>query len=220
MSIQFNQVKKSFSISGQSHLVLNVPSFQVEGGEQIAIIGRSGSGKSTLLNLISGILVPDSGEINIKNTNITTLSEPNRDSFRAKTIGFVFQTFNLLQGLTAEENIALAMSFSGHHKQLYQKAEDLLKRVGLAEKKHHKPSELSVGEQQRVALARAICNNPHIILADEPTANLDEKNSEIVMDLLLELSQAEKRILLVVTHEKEIAQKLPKQLLLSSLNQV
>jgi putative ABC transport system ATP-binding protein len=220
MSISLTHVKKSYVIDNQSHTVINIPEFKVENGGKMAIVGRSGSGKSTLLNLISGILLPDDGQITIKDTDLNRLSEPERDLFRAQTIGFVFQTFNLLQGLTAEENVALAMSFAGKQGQALHQAKTLLKKVGLGNKSHHKPRQLSVGEQQRVALARAISNNPHIILADEPTANLDEQSAEIVMDLLMELSQAEDRILLVVTHEKEIAQKLPEQLLLSTLNQV
>ncbi len=220
MSISLTHVKKSYVIDNQAHRVINIPEFKVENGGKMAIVGRSGSGKSTLLNLISGILLPDDGQITIKDTDLNRLSEPERDLFRARTIGFVFQTFNLLQGLTAEENVALAMSFAGKHGQALHQAKTLLDKVGLGNKSHHKPRQLSVGEQQRVALARAISNNPHIILADEPTANLDEQSAEIVMDLLMELSQAEDRILLVVSHEKEIAQKLPEQLLLSTLNQV
>ncbi len=220
MSIAFEGVVKTFSISGQSQRVINIPEFRADSGQKIALIGRSGSGKSTLLNLISGILLPDEGHITINDTVITKLSEPQRDVFRAKTIGFVFQTFNLLQGLTASENIALAMSFSGHQKHAFANAEELLKKVGLSQKKDNKPAELSVGEQQRVALARAVSNNPQIILADEPTANLDDKSSEMVMDLLLDLCETENRLLLLVTHEKEIAQKLPMQLELSTLNHI
>lgn len=216
MPITLANVTKRYA--SQSPLTLNIPSFAVNDGEHLALIGRSGSGKSTLLNLIAGILTPTSGVIDVNGTDIAKLSEAKRDLFRAENIGYVFQTFNLIQSLTAFENVLLAMSFASKVEQPKARAKDLLQLVGLGEKAHLKPRELSVGEQQRVAIARAIANEPRIILADEPTANLDEQNADAVLNLLLELASKENRILLLVTHERDVAARLPRTLELKSIN--
>ncbi len=216
MPITLTNVTQRYGSSGA--LVLNIPSFTLNDGERVALIGRSGSGKSTLLNLIAGILTPTSGTIDINGTDIAQLSEAKRDLFRAENIGFVFQTFNLIQSLSALENILLAMSFAQKVEKPAARAQELLQLVGLATKAHCKPRELSVGEQQRVAIARAIANEPRIILADEPTANLDEQNANAVLDLLLELASKENRILLLVTHERDVAARLPCTIELKSIN--
>jgi putative ABC transport system ATP-binding protein len=216
MPITLTNVTQRYGSSGA--LVLNIPSFTLNDGERVALIGRSGSGKSTLLNLIAGILTPTSGIIDINGTDIAQLSEAKRDLFRAENIGYVFQTFNLIQSLSALENILLAMSFAQKVERPEARAQELLQLVGLATKAHCKPRELSVGEQQRVAIARAIANEPRIILADEPTANLDEQNANAVLDLLLELASKENRILLLVTHERDIAARLPCTIELKSIN--
>jgi putative ABC transport system ATP-binding protein len=216
MPITLTNVTQRYGSSGA--LVLNIPSFTLNDGERMALIGRSGSGKSTLLNLIAGILTPTSGIIDINGTDIAQLSEAKRDLFRAENIGYVFQTFNLIQSLSALENILLAMSFAQKVERPEARAQELLQLVGLATKAHCKPRELSVGEQQRVAIARAIANEPRIILADEPTANLDEQNANAVLDLLLELASKENRILLLVTHERDVAARLPCTIELKSIN--
>jgi putative ABC transport system ATP-binding protein len=218
MPITLTNVSKKYGSQGA--LILNIPSFTLNDGDHLALVGRSGSGKSTLLNLIAGVLTPTSGTIDINGTDVATLSESKRDLFRAENIGYVFQTFNLIQSLSALENILLAMSFAQKVEHSKARAQELLQLVGLAAKAHCKPRELSVGEQQRVAIARAIANEPRIILADEPTANLDEQNADAVLNLLLELSSKENRILLLVTHERDVAARLPCTLELKSINHV
>src|SRR5687768_8642974 len=153
-------------------------------GAIVALRGESGSGKTTFLNLVAGILQPDSGSVRIDGREMAALAEAARDRLRAETIGYVFQTFNLLQGYTALENVELGMAFgrgidAGH-------ARSLLERVGLAERLHYRPRQLSVGQQQRVALARALANRPRLVLADEPTGNLDPVRAKEAVDLLLE----------------------------------
>lgn len=199
---------------------LRIPHFVINDGEHLALIGRSGSGKSTLLNLLAGILTPTAGTIDINGTDITKLSEAKRDLFRAENIGYVFQTFNLIQSLSALENVLLAMSFASKVEQPKERATALLQQVGLDGKLHKKPRELSVGEQQRVAIARAVANEPRILLADEPTANLDEQSADAVLNLLLDLSSRENRILILVTHEREVAARLPRTLELKSINRI
>jgi|YNPMSStandDraft_2_1061718.scaffolds.fasta_scaffold08415_3 putative ABC transport system ATP-binding protein len=198
--------------------ILNIPKFEVQDGERIALVGKSGSGKSTLLNAIAGIIAVSQGSLNVNGVELSSLSETERDAFRAETIGYVFQTFNLLQGLTAFENVLLAMSFTKKISDAKLRAKHLLERVGLGNKLSHKPRELSVGEQQRVAIARAIANNPKVILADEPTANLDEQNTELVLNLLKEVASEDNRILILVTHERDVAASLPRSVDLKSLN--
>lgn len=200
--IELKNVKKGFkSHSGEFHQVLDINSLKFDCGQQWGLYGQSGSGKSTFLNLISGMALPDQGRILIGGTDITSLKEGQRDRFRAKNIGYVFQTFNLIQGFTALENVKLGMSFSGS-KASYDYARELLCRVGLEERLHYLPHQLSSGQQQRVAIARAIANNPDVLLADEPTGNLDPKTTMDTMELLLEVSQG--KILLLVTHDDKV----------------
>jgi ABC-type lipoprotein export system ATPase subunit len=218
MTISISHFIKTFSKTSQP--TLNIESFQVSEGESVALIGKSGSGKSTLLYAIAGIILPTSGSIKVAGVELTALTESQRDRFRAEHIGYVFQTFNLLQGLTALENILLAMGFANKIKESKMRAISLLKRVGLESKMGHKPHELSVGEQQRVAIARALANEPKILLADEPTANLDEQNTSIVLQLLHEVSAENKRTLILVTHERDVASLLPRSVDLKSINQI
>jgi len=219
MSISISSLTKRYTKNQAENPTLSISNLTIQNGQAVAIVGKSGSGKSTFLNLIAGIVTPESGKIVVNGTDITTLSEAKRDLFRAENIGYVFQTFNLIQGLSALENVLLAMSFCGKIKQPEARAKQLLERVGLGKKLHKKPSQLSVGEQQRISLARAIANEPHIILADEPTANLDDKNTEVVINLLEEFSRENDRILILVTHEKDVAERFPKQIELESINQ-
>lgn len=201
--LKIQNLRKSYTNSENEKFdIINISSFELDGNEQLAMIGESGSGKSTFLNLISGIVNSDSGEIFINNTDITKLSGSGMDMFRAKNIGYVFQTFNLLQGFTAFENVMLGMMFCG--KADKNRSLSVLDKVGLSKRINNKPSELSVGEQQRVAVARAIVNSPGMILADEPTANLDKKNSGIVIELIKELCSESRTSLILVSHETDV----------------
>ncbi len=199
--------------------ILNIPRFQMLPAEQVVLMGRSGSGKSTLLHIIAGIARPDAGKVIVDGTDITRLSEAGRDLFRARKIGYVFQTFNLLQGFSALENVLLGMSFGGGRPDR-DRAAELLRRVGLAERMHHLPSALSVGEQQRVAVARALANRPRLLLADEPTASVDTHHQQQIIDLLRTTCQEEKVALLLVTHSPEVAEQFERIEDLEEINQL
>lgn len=185
--------------------------FSAAEGAQLALWGPSGCGKSTMLNLLSGLLRPHQGVIRVNGQEIQGLSESGLDEFRGRLFGFVFQTFNLLAPFSALKNVMLGMRFAdvvpGH--EWKSRAEEMLKRVGLGHRLHSKPATMSVGERQRVAIARALVNRPKIIVADEPTGSLDPKTAEGVMALLLELCSEEKVTLLLVTHDRGIADRLP-----------
>ena len=204
MSLKLTNVRKAFREPGGGTLpVLNIDQFQLAQGEQVALVGQSGGGKTTLLNVISGITAADSGSVLIDGTEITRLSEPARDRFRAERIGIVFQTFNLLPAFTALENVLLGMSFSGKADRAFAKS--LLEQVGLSHRLNHRPPQMSVGEQQRVAVARALGNKPRLMLADEPTANVDPANQDKVLSLLRKGCQDLNISLLLVTHSTEAA---------------
>ncbi|HMS65697.1 MAG TPA: ABC transporter ATP-binding protein [Ignavibacteria bacterium] len=204
--LNIKNLKKTFTNSAKEVFeVINIPEFSLDGNEILAITGDSGSGKTTFLNLISGIVDSDSGEIIIDQTDITKLPGSKKDLFRAKNTGYIFQTFNLLQGFTALENVMLGMMFSG--KADKKISETALSKVGLSDKFNSKPSELSVGEQQRVAIARSIVNSPKILLADEPTANLDPVNSDSVIKIIRSLCEENKISLILVSHELDIVSK-------------
>lgn len=199
------RVRKSFVEPDGSRLpILDIPEFQMAAGEQLAMIGRSGCGKTTLLHIIAGISRPDEGEVLVAGQDITRLSEAARDRFRAANIGYVFQTFNLLPGFSALENVMLGMSFVGGRTDA-ARAEQLLERVGLKHRLTHKPTMLSVGEQQRVAVARSLANRPKLLLADEPTANVDAGNQQQIIELIRATCRDENVSLLVVTHAQEVA---------------
>jgi putative ABC transport system ATP-binding protein len=175
-------------------------------GEFVALVGPSGSGKSTVLNLIGGLDRPTSGEVWIDGIELSATDERALTRHRREHVGFVFQTFNLLPRLTAEENVALPLMFSGvPHKERLERARALLERVGLGPRLTHRPSQLSGGEQQRVAIARALVGEPALLLADEPTGNLDTTTGGEIMALLQELNQESDLTLLVVTHDPEVA---------------
>ncbi len=192
-------LKRFPSPEGGPALVVDVPQFSVSEGRQIALRGASGSGKTTFLNLIAGILRPDSGRIAISGTDISALSESARDAVRARTMGYVFQTFNLLQGYTALENVLLGMMFGPGLDAAF--ARQLLDRVGLRDRLRYRPSQLSVGQQQRVALARALANRPRLVLADEPTGSLDPHHAREALGLLRELCTESGAALLLVSHD-------------------
>src|SRR5438046_3065133 len=200
MSLVLKDVRKSYrEPDGQPLPILDIPEFTLQSAEQAALLGESGGGKTTLLNVIAGITMPDAGSVTIDGIDITRLHEVGRDRFRAQKIGFVFQTFNLLPAFTALENVLLGMSFSGRGAE-HHRAVDLLARVGLGHRLHHRPSQLSVGEQQRVAVARALINRPSLLLADEPTASVDVANQDTILELIRDACQEHQVSLLLVTH--------------------
>jgi ABC-type lipoprotein export system ATPase subunit len=197
-------LKKSFvSPEGQRVEIVNVASFAIAAGEQFALRGESGSGKTTFLNLIAGILAADAGRVAIDGAEMTALSEPQRDRLRADKLGYIFQTFNLLQGFTVIENVVLGMSF-GPRGADREHAREVLKRVGLGHRLDHFPRQLSTGQQQRVAVARALANRPKLVLADEPTGNLDRKHAREALALIREVCREQKSALLLVSHDEEV----------------
>ncbi len=187
--------------------------FHAAPGVHMALWGPSGCGKTTMLNLISGLLRPDEGTIRVDGQEIQDFTEGRLDRFRGERFGFVFQTFNLLAPFTALQNVMLGMRFSDTvpASEWKGRARELLERVGLGHRLHSKPAALSVGEQQRVAIARALANRQKLVVADEPTGSLDPKTAKTVMDLLLEMCQEEKVTALLVTHDRDIAERLPEQ---------
>lgn len=213
-------LKKSYrEPNGERLPILDVPRLDLSAGEQVVIRGRSGGGKTTLLNVIAGLATADEGQIFVNGTDVTRLSEAARDQFRARHIGFVFQTFNLLAGFSALENVLLGMTFTGQ-KNDPARATELLERVGLTHRLTHKPAALSVGEQQRVAVARALVNRPVLLLADEPTANIDPAHQQAVIDLLREVCRTENVAMLLVTHSSEVANQFERVVHLEELNRV
>jgi putative ABC transport system ATP-binding protein len=216
--LQLRDLRKSYR-EADGHLleVISLRQFELAAGEQIVLVGQSGSGKSTLLNLIAGILLPDQGEIVVNGTNPTSLSEAARDRFRAANIGYVFQSFNLLQGFTALENVLLGQMFGGGGNGGSDRAIQLLTSVGLEHRLHHKPRALSVGEQQRVAIARALVNAPPLVLADEPTGSLDSKNGAAVLELLRQVCAGGQHTLLLVTHDPQVMNSFEKVVRLEDL---
>ncbi|MFO0906581.1 MAG: ABC transporter ATP-binding protein [Pirellulales bacterium] len=203
--LRIEGVKKSF-IEPNGHVlpVLDIPQFELKRGEQMVLLGRSGCGKTTLLHCIAGISTVDQGAISLDGVNLVKLSEAARDRFRAARLGYVFQTFNLLPAFTALENVLLGMTFAKRRRDV-TRAKQLLERVGLSHRSTHTPGTLSVGEQQRVAVARALANRPALLLADEPTANIDPSNQQKIVDLIRETCREENIALLMVTHSMEVA---------------
>jgi len=183
--------------------IVRVPSFALAAGEQVALRGESGSGKTTFLNLIAGILAADAGRVVIDGVDLTALSEPQRDRLRAGKIGYIFQTFNLLQGFTVLENVVLGMSFGPRGADRAQ-ARAMLERVGLGHRLDHFPRQLSTGQQQRVAVARALANRPKLVLADEPTGNLDRRHGREALALIREVCREQEAALLLVSHDEEV----------------
>lgn len=199
-------LSKSFVEADQTRIVLDSVDLEIQNGQFVALLGHSGSGKSTLLNLISGIERPSSGRVSISDVPITELSERERTLFRRDYIGFVFQFFNLIPTLTVLENVTLPRELAGDDDELTQAAAmRLLQLVGLEDRRDTFPDKLSGGEQQRVAIARALVHDPMLVLADEPTGNLDEHTGEQVLDLLLSLTRRRGKTLIMATHNPEIA---------------
>jgi putative ABC transport system ATP-binding protein len=203
-AIVARQVSKRIDTATHTVEILKGIDFQVDRGQFVAIMGASGSGKSTLLGLLAGLDAPTSGQILLDGADITGLEEDELAVLRGRTVGFVFQSYQLIPTLTAEENVLLPLDLAGE-RDAGDRARELLDRVGLLDRRDHYPVQLSGGEQQRVALARAFVMRPPILMADEPTGNLDSKNGRLVLDLLLQLNQREKTTLLLVTHDRELA---------------
>ncbi len=218
MSLSIQNLKKSYGEPGGSRLsILDIEAFEMQDGEQVVLIGSSGGGKTTLLNVIAGITTADSGTVTIDGAEVTSLPEPARDRFRAQRIGYVFQTFNLLPAFTALENVLLGMSFSGRSSDR-GRAIDLLERVGLGHRLQHRPTKLSIGEQQRVAVARALANSPSLLLADEPTANVDTANQDNVLKLIRDACSENNVSLLMVTHSLDVSSQFDRVEKLSEFN--
>ena len=207
--LEVTDLTKKFSSGDTEVVAVKNVSFKVEDGEFASIIGKSGSGKSTLLSLLGALDRPSSGSIKVGDTDITRLGGRGQTEYRAKSIGFVFQSYNLIPNLTALENVMLALEFARvPGRQRRARAAKLLTQVGLDDaKQNRKPGRLSGGEQQRVAIARALANQPSLILADEPTGNLDSQTGQMIFDLLHKLSRSENTTIVAVTHDLGIAGK-------------
>lgn len=202
--IETTSLGKTVSSSeGELQILVGI-SLSINSGESLAIVGASGSGKSTLLSLLAGLDTPSTGIVRLNGQDLTAMDEDGRAAIRNQYVGFVFQSFQLLSGLTALENVMLPLELAGDA-QATAKAKTLLERVGLAHRLTHTPKQLSGGEQQRVALARAFVTKPAILFADEPTGNLDSKTGEHIIELLFELNQEQKTTLVLVTHDKNLA---------------
>lgn len=216
--LDVTNLQKSFvSPDGDRTLIVDVPRFQLAEGEQVAVRGASGSGKTTFLNLIAGILQADQGTIKVAGQEMTALSEGGRDRARATTIGYVFQNFNLLQGYTALENVMLGMLFGAGVDR--SRARHLLERVGLSHRINYRPSQLSIGQQQRVAVARALANRPKLVLADEPTGNLDQRHAGEALELIREACRENGAALLLVSHDPAVLALFERSEDLGDLNQ-
>jgi putative ABC transport system ATP-binding protein len=205
MFIRIEDLHKEYTLGQQRVRALNGVGLNIAAGEFLAIMGASGSGKSTLLNAIGGLDHPSDGHIWVGNDDLTTLNEPALCAYRRRHVGFVFQKFNLLNAQTALENVEFPLVFAGvPEKERRKRSKTALESVGLGDRLQHRPSELSGGQQQRVAIARAIVHNPDILLADEPTGNLDSHTSAEILELLNHLNQ-QGHTLLMVTHDERIA---------------
>ena len=204
--LQFSDVHLQYQNGQNLTEVIKGINFSINQNERLAIVGKSGSGKTSLLMLMAGLEKPTLGSIKFQNQELTTYSEDQLTDFRKKNIGIVFQSFYLIPSYTALENVALSLEINFKKNALLQ-AEEILRDLGLKDRLYHFPNQLSGGEQQRVAIARAIINKPELILADEPTGNLDEENSQVIADLLFNVSQKYQKSLCLVTHDLELAKK-------------
>jgi putative ABC transport system ATP-binding protein len=205
MSVQLQDLSRSFVEGDREHAIFRNVNLHINTGQIVVLLGRSGSGKSTLLNLISGIDRPDAGTVSINGTDLHRLNERERTLFRRRHIGFVFQFFNLVSTLTVRENLCLPLELNGQTgKEAVQKADDLLQEVGLYDRADSFPDLLSGGEQQRIAIVRALIHEPELILADEPTGNLDKKTGVKILELLDGLVRQNEKTMLMATHSQEV----------------
>jgi putative ABC transport system ATP-binding protein len=203
VKLSIEGLRHVYATGRQKRPALQVRELEIESGSHRCLVGRSGSGKTTLLNILCGVLVPSSGRVRLGDVDLFALKEAERDALRSRSIGCVFQTFNLLDGLSAHENLTLAQRFAGTPQaRAHARADELLELLGLADRAAARPAELSVGEQQRLAIARAVSKAPSLVLADEPTASLDDENAALAIDLLLETCRGS--TLLVVTHDARL----------------
>jgi putative ABC transport system ATP-binding protein len=217
--LEIAQLRKSFvGPDGSTHVVIDVPAFTLEEKSQVALRGESGLGKTTFLNLVAGILKPDSGRIQFAGQDVGRLPEAQRDRLRAMTLGYIFQTFNLLPAFTCLENVLLGMSFGPGANRTF--AEQLLQRVGLGGRLKHYPRQLSTGQQQRVAVARALANRPRLVLADEPTGNLDHANGREALKLIRDACSENGAALLLVSHDREVLAQFETVIDLAAINRV
>jgi ABC-type lipoprotein export system ATPase subunit len=216
--IHLRHVEKRYARGSESVLACAVDRLDIQKGEQVALVGRSGTGKTTLLHILAGILRPDCGEVEVAGARLDQLGESARDRHRGRHIGMVYQTFNLLQPFTALENVLLGALFGrGAGGDARARAESLLQKVGLGERMHHRPRELSVGQVQRVAICRALVNDPDLVLMDEPLGNQDKATGGQVLDLLLQIARDGNKTVVMVTHDPESATRMQRTVDLSTL---
>ena len=216
--IHLRNVEKRYARGSESVLACAVDRLDIAPGEQVALVGRSGTGKTTLLHILAGILRPDCGEVEVAGARLDQLGESARDRHRGRHIGMVYQTFNLLQPFTALENVLLGALFGrGAGGDARGRAESLLQKVGLGERMHHRPRELSVGQVQRVAICRALVNDPDLVLMDEPLGNQDKATGGQVLDLLLQIACDGNKTVVMVTHDPESATRMQRTVDLSTL---
>ena len=222
MAIKLSDIRYHYAVRPQ-HTVLNIPSWSLNNGDQVFVHGPSGGGKSTLLGLLSGLLVPNKGQITVLGQRLDNMSNRQRDRFRAQNIGYVFQQFNLMPYLNAIDNVLLATQFSAqkHRVELKDEIKNLFNELNISDKDWSRPTrELSIGQQQRVAIARALINKPQLLIADEPTSSLDEANKDAFMQLLMPMVSKNKMTLLFVSHDLSLSNYFSRVESLSDFNRV
>ena len=212
--LRAEEVHKTYHIGKRAVEVLHGVSLTINRGETVSIMGASGAGKSTLMHILGGLDRPDSGDIFFEDTSLVKMNPARRAAFRAKRCGFIFQSYHLLPELDVRQNVILPSMAAGNGRNVKARAEELLEKVGLAGRMDHRPMELSGGEQQRVAIARALMNDPDLILADEPTGNLDSHTGENILNNLFDLAQSAGRTLIMVTHNEAVAERCQRELIL------
>lgn len=213
--LEASHVSKQVTSPEGDLTILSDVSFAIDKGQSVAIVGASGAGKSTLLGLLAGLDLPTSGEIFLNGANLTALDEDGRAEVRAADVGFVFQSFHLVPSLNALENVMLPLELGGHDSPRTA-AEEILREVGLGDRRRHYPSQLSGGEKQRVAIARAFATEPAVLFADEPTGNLDARTGEHIMELMFELNKNSSTTLVLVTHDADLAARCEREISLDA----